>query len=185
METSTEQASFKGDRAGQVSSSQRLRPPGVNDGVLVHDLISRCSPLDENSLYCNLLQCSHFNQTCAVAEDNGAVVGWVSGYIRPDREDRLFIWQVAIAPEMRGRGLGIRLIRDILARDCCAGVSGIDTTITATNASSRSLFGKLASQLGASITERSCFESAAHFAGRNPTEFLVEIGPIPRSRSGR
>lgn len=178
METSTEQASGTGGRAGQASTFEELRPPQAADGVRVHDLIARCAPLDENSLYCNLLQCSHFAQTCVVAESGGIIVGWVSGYVRPDRPDRLFIWQVAVAPEARGTGLGGRMIREILARDSCRNVTGIHTTITATNTASWSLFRKLAADIDASFSERVAFKSDVHFAGRNPTEYLVEIGPF-------
>ena len=34
-----------------------LRAPRADDGSAVNELIERCKPLDENSVYCNLLQC--------------------------------------------------------------------------------------------------------------------------------
>jgi len=62
----------------------------------VHDLIARCPPLDRNSLYCNLLQCSHFAATCALARHDDTTVGFVSGYRPPSDPGVLFIWQVAV-----------------------------------------------------------------------------------------
>ena len=35
-------------------------------------------------MYCNLIQCDHFSDTCIVGEMNGEIVGWVSGYVLPD-----------------------------------------------------------------------------------------------------
>jgi L-2,4-diaminobutyric acid acetyltransferase len=184
METSTGQASKRGGWAGGQASINPLefREPRITDGVGIHDLIARCAPLDANSLYCNLLQSTHFAPTCVVAEIDGALMGWVSGYIRPDRPDRLFIWQVAVDPQARGKGLGGRMVREILLRDVCRNVSGIETTITASNSASRALFCKLADELGAAYRESPGFEADTHFEGRNPTEFLVEIGPV---RGGR
>ena len=61
-----------------------LRRPDAEDGAAVNGLIEQCKPLDENSVYCNLLQCSHFAETSSLAEIDGEVVGFVSGYLVPD-----------------------------------------------------------------------------------------------------
>ncbi|MBD4807723.1 diaminobutyrate acetyltransferase, partial [Xanthomonas citri pv. citri] len=37
-----------------------FRTPAVTDGPSVTELIAQCLPLDPNSAYCNLLQCTHF-----------------------------------------------------------------------------------------------------------------------------
>lgn len=185
METSTGQTSDAGGWAGHASISQQFRRPRATDGVRVHDLIARCDPLDANSLYCNLLQCTQFAETSVIVERDEAIVGWVSGYVRPDRQDTLFIWQVAVAPEARGLGLGGRMVREILARDACERITKINTTVTASNAPSRALFRRLAESLGASLAEYSCFDDVEHFGGRNPAEYLIEITSVSGGLSGR
>ncbi|MBI1361586.1 MAG: diaminobutyrate acetyltransferase [Alphaproteobacteria bacterium] len=185
METSTGQTFDSEGRAGQASSSLLFREPRAADGAMVHDLIAQCPPLDPNSLYCNLLQCSHFAGTCVIAEIGGKAGGWISGYIRPDRPDTLFIWQVAVAPEARGRGLGRRMIRAILERPACRGVTRLETTITESNDASWALFRGLAHDLHARFTHRPGFEAETHFAGRHATEHLVEIGSFRGGPSGR
>src|SRR5690606_21532662 len=60
-----------------------FRRPSELDGPQVTALIADCPPLDVNSAYCNLLQCSHFADTCVVAERAGQIVGWISGYRPP------------------------------------------------------------------------------------------------------
>src|SRR3546814_6183592 len=44
------------------------RRPQKADGPAIWALIRSIQALDDNSLYCNLLQCSHFADTCALAE---------------------------------------------------------------------------------------------------------------------
>lgn len=156
----------------------RIRAPRPTDGPAVHALIDACPPLDTNSLYCNLLQCTHFAGTSALAEQDGGVVGWVSGYRRPDRPDTLFIWQVAIAASARGSGIARRLVLDILARLECRGVRFIATTITAANAPSWALFESIARTLGANGRRRVLFDRAGHFDGAHETEHEFLIGPF-------
>ena len=68
-----------------------LRPPTATDGMAVHNLIAACPPLDTNSAYCNLIQCSHFSSTSVLADADGEVAGFISGHRIPERPDTLFI----------------------------------------------------------------------------------------------
>ncbi|RME64844.1 MAG: diaminobutyrate acetyltransferase [Alphaproteobacteria bacterium] len=162
-----------------------IRPPTATDGAAVHALIARCPPLDGNSLYCNLLQCTHFTETSALAEKGDALVGFVSGYRLPDEPGALFVWQVAVDPAARGQGLGERLIRAILARPACAGVTVLKATVTRTNGASRAMFERLAGRLGAAHKRTLLFDRERHLAGAHDSEYLMTIGPFaalgPRS----
>ncbi len=54
-----------------------LREPEAEDGADIWALVRDCKPLDENSMYCNLIQCDHFSDTCIVAElDDEIVAGF-------------------------------------------------------------------------------------------------------------
>lgn len=151
------------------------RMPVAEDGPDIRDLIDTCHPLDKNSLYCNLLQCTHFADTSIIAERAGKIVGWISGYIPPAAPDTLFIWQVAVAPEARGMGLALRLLNGLLARDGAAGLTRLQTTITDDNAASWALFRRLAMQHGATLTHQPHFTRDTHFAGDHATEHMVSI----------
>ncbi|MEX2479497.1 MAG: diaminobutyrate acetyltransferase [Gammaproteobacteria bacterium] len=157
-----------------------LSPPTATDAAAVHELIARCPPLDRNSLYCNLLQCSHFAATCALARDGERTVGFVSGYRPPTDPGVLFIWQVAVDETARGHGLAQRLIRDILARESSAGIDRLHTTVTPSNEASRAMFRRLAESLAAPVEIRPHFDRHIHLAGHAESEELFSIGPFTR-----
>jgi L-2,4-diaminobutyric acid acetyltransferase len=163
----------------------RLRRPVSEDGILVHQLVGHCPPLDENSLYCNLLQASHFAETSVAAElvrstgeAQAELAGFVSGYLLPDRPDTLFIWQVAVSEQARGLGLAGRMLREILQRPGCKGLRYLQTTITPGNRTSWALFRGLARKLNACCNESLLFSRDRHFMGRHDDEILLRIGPF-------
>ncbi len=155
-----------------------LRRPTAEDGRYVHQLVEQCSPLDPNSMYCNLLQSSHFAATSVAAVSEGNLVGFVSGYLVPARPDTLFVWQVAVGRQARGQGLATRMLRHIQARPECRAVAFLETSITASNDASWALFRGLAKQLDAPLNETVMFDRAEHFGGEHDTETLVRIGPF-------
>lgn len=157
-----------------------VRRPRKADGSKVWEMIQSIEKLDDNSMYCNLLQCSHFAGTCALAEINGNAVGWISGYVLPDAPDTLFVWQVAVHPDARGRGVAKRLILNLLKRKACRQVRHIHSTITRDNKASWALFRAIADELDSPLVDDAHFEREAHFGGAHDTEHLVEIGPINR-----
>jgi len=155
-----------------------LRAPTAEDGAAVYDLIAQCPPLDTNSMYCNLLQSSHFSDTSVAAELDEDIVGFISGYVLPKQPDTLFIWQVAVGEKARGQGLASRMLRDILQRPACQQVTFIETTITPDNRASWALFESLANKLSAQLNHSVMFDRQQHFAGQHETEMLVKIGPF-------
>lgn len=152
-----------------------MRHPTAKDGAGVAALISSSPPLDINSTYCVLLQCTHFAQTCILAERDGQLMGWISGYAPPTHTDSLFVWQVAVAEQARGTGLASRMLDALVARPALSGLNTLRTTITADNAASWRLFESFAQRHGGEISRLPLFEQDAHFAGQHATEFEFVI----------
>jgi L-2,4-diaminobutyric acid acetyltransferase len=159
-----------------------LRKPEDTDGFDVHRLIASCPPLDTNSMYCNLLQCSHFanSSVIAVDDDTQEVLGFISGYIKPKGSDTLFIWQVAVSEKARGQGLAKKMLLHILDRDLQQQLSYLETTITDNNPGSWALFMSLAKELNTELSRSELFTKDLHFQGVHDTENLVRIGPFQR-----
>lgn len=159
-----------------------LRQPTPNDGAPVFRLISRCPPLDINSMYCNLLQCTHFAATSVVAmqtvNTDEELVGSISAYLIPEREDTLFIWQVAVDESARGIGLAGNMLKHILNRPQCSQITHLETTITESNKASWALFESLANKRGSTLQKSVMFDRDKHLASEHDTEFLARIGPF-------
>lgn len=155
-----------------------FRPPVAEDGMSVFKLVENCSPLDTNSVYCNLLQCTHFSDTSVAAVHDGELIGFISAYLIPGRPDTLFIWQVAVAESARGQGLGTRMLRSILKRSQCLHVVYLETTITESNRASWALFESLAKKLKAPIKTAEMFNQDKHFNGEHDSETLLRLGPF-------
>ncbi|MEN8722214.1 MAG: diaminobutyrate acetyltransferase [Alphaproteobacteria bacterium] len=159
----------------------KLRQPDAKDGPTIEALITACPPLDQNSLYSTLLLCTDFADTCVVAEQDGKILGWVSGYIPPNDPATLFVWQVAVHEDARGQSLGRRMIAELLARPAAANAHRLRTTITPDNDASWALFQSVARHLGAALNDQPWFLREAHFAGAHDTENMVTIGPLKRA----
>lgn len=158
-----------------------VRKPKLNDGEPIYSLVESSPPLEINSIYSYLLVCSHFDQTSAVCEFKGDLVGFTSGYIHPHQNDTLFIWQIAVKHHMRGRGIAKEMLLNILERKELKNIKHIETTVTPDNESSRSLFTGLANQLDSPIMEEGYFTREVFPESGHPEEFMIRIGPITRN----
>lgn len=155
-----------------------FRTPIADDGYPVHQLIARCPPLDTNSIYCNLIQCAHFSETCVVVEQQGDMVAFLSAYIKPDNPGVVFIWQMAVDEKARGQNLARRMLDHLLSRAALRSVRFLETTITPDNPASQSVFRKLAGSLGTQLDEQVMFTRDMHFGGQHNDEVLFTIGPF-------
>jgi L-2,4-diaminobutyric acid acetyltransferase len=162
-----------------MTDTQRIafRHPTLEDGNRVYDLVRRCPPLDLNSSYSYFLLCSHFRDTCVVAEDGDRLVGFLSAYLIPDRADTLFAWQMAVDESARGHGLAGKMLDHLLAQPACAEVRSLETTVSPSNQASRRVFFRLAEKLQTGSNEESFLE-AGHFGTEShEEERLIRIGP--------
>lgn len=163
------------DRAAGVV----LRQPTVADASGMMSLVRNSPPLDINSAYAYLLLAAHFSATCRIAEDLFGLCGMVTGYRRPDQLDTLFVWQVAVAPRVRGQGIARQLVADV-TRDA----QWVEATVNPGNRPSEALFQRLAHERGELLTCTSLF-TKEHFqrGGDNvhAEEVLYRIGPRPEA----
>jgi L-2,4-diaminobutyric acid acetyltransferase len=169
-------------KGGGVLTCVRLRSPRVEDGPALTRLIAECPPLDNNSRYCNLLQCAHFADTCVVAETTDGLVGWISAYRPPSAPDEIFVWQVAVRADARGQGLGGRMLAQLMSRPAVRGADRLTTTVTASNEASLSMFTAFARRQGCELERTIKFERDRHFEGGHETEWQVSIGPLQISQ---
>ena len=133
-------------------------------------------------MYCNLLQCHDFADTAIAAETaDGDLVGFISGYRPPARQDTLFVWQVAVDSRMRGQGLALKMLLALVERLRPTGVSRLETTISPGNAASEALFKKAFRLLGADYSTEVLFSRQTHFNGEHDDEIIYRAGPFTQS----
>lgn len=162
-----------------------FRPPGKEDGAGILTLVHRLGVLDINSAYAYMLIGEHHAGTSVVAEIDGELGGFISGYLLPADPETLFVWQVGVAQAGRGKGLATRMLAEILKRPACADVRYLDTTVGPTNAPSQALFRGLARRLNARIDETELFSAELFDAfdegephEPHEPEILFRIGPF-------
>lgn len=164
------------------AQAMTLRKPVATDGPAIWKLVRACKPLDENSLYANLIQAEHFRDTCVVAEIGDEVVGWISGHIIP-QSGEIFVWQVAVGEKARGLGLGKTMLLDLVDRDAVKQAKFMKTTITKENAASWALFRSFARLIGGTLQGAPHFLQETHLDGAHATEHLVTISlPLEADR---
>lgn len=155
-----------------------LRQPERRDGAALHRLVASCPPLDLNSRYAYLLFCHHHARTSVIAESGGAIVGAITAYVPPAQPDTLFVWQVAVAPHMRGQGLATHML-DHLGLQWLAQrqLRWLETTISPGNDLSQNLFTGFARRHGAGCTTVTLFTAADFGESDHEEECLYRIGP--------
>ncbi|MGB8711730.1 MAG: diaminobutyrate acetyltransferase [Onishia taeanensis] len=167
---------------GNAKTSLFIRKPNPDDGWGIYELVKACPPLDVNSAYAYLLLATQFRDSCAVAtNEEGEIVGFVSGYVKSNASDTYFLWQVAVGEKARGTGLARRLVEAVMSRPELVDVRHLETTITPDNAASWGLFTRLADRWQAPLNSREYF-STDQLGGEHDPENLVRIGPFQPDR---
>jgi L-2,4-diaminobutyric acid acetyltransferase len=153
-----------------------FRSPKVSDGVRLWEIARDSKVLDLNSSYAYVLWCQDYAQTSVVAEVDGEVVGFVTGYLRPQLPDVVMVWQVAVDADQRGLGLAGKMLSQLMDRLEPRGITTLHTTISPDNTASQALFQGLADRRAMSIRREDLF-SANDFPDDHEQEDLYIVAP--------
>ncbi len=159
-----------------------LRPPRGSDAIAIRDLVAETGVLDLNSTYAYLLLATDFADTSIVAESDGDLHGFITGYQPPTRPDVLFVWQVAVASHAQRGGLAAAMLDNLVerVRNRRGGAPvTVEATVSPGNARSRAFFGAFARRHGVPLTEHPHFTAAQLDPDQaHEDEPLLRIGPI-------
>ena len=156
-----------------------VRKPALGDAADIHQLVVDGGTLEANSGYAYVLLCSHFAATSLVAEAEGELLGFVTGYRPPSHPDSVFVWQIGIASHARGRGLASILLDRLVALPACADVQYLEATVTPSNEPSKNLFLGFARRHGVPCRVRDGFAATVFPDECHESEQLYQIGPLP------
>lgn len=166
---------------GIRSTPVAIERPRPEDGSALWRIARDSTVLDLNSSYAYLLWVRDFAETSVIARVDGSVAGFVTGYLRPDEPDTVFVWQVAVDEAYRGAGIAGKLLRGLLDRLQPRGVRFLETTITSDNEASIRLFSALARDRNTEIVRDKLF-TADLFPDGHDDEDRYRIGPLAEPR---
>lgn len=161
--------------AGRVLPSYRT--PRVEDAQAMWQMVHESDQLDDNSLYYYALRCRDFADTSLVAELSNEVVGFLTGYFRPEQPNTYLVWQEATKPRHGVPMLGVQLFEQAADRAVGNGARYIEATVSADNKAIIMVLKKCAKRYHASVHTEVLFP-ASLFPGEHHDEVLYRIGPV-------
>ncbi|MFE0229910.1 diaminobutyrate acetyltransferase [[Kitasatospora] papulosa] len=168
-----------------TSTATRARPqyrtPHVEDAYTLWQMVDQTDALDNNSPYYYALWCRDFAATSLVATVENEVVGFLTGYFRPDEPDTYLVWQEAAKPRHGIPMLGVQIFERAADRAVEQGARFIEATVSADNKAIIMVLKKIAKRYSAEVNTRILFSSDL-FPGEHHDEVLYRIGPLaPRT----
>ncbi|MFB9274374.1 diaminobutyrate acetyltransferase [Cohnella cellulosilytica] len=153
------------------------RIPGQADGARMWEMARDSGKLDLNSAYFYLAMSRFFSESCRVAIDasDDSLAGFIVGFRQPQRQNTLFIWQIAVAERLRGRGIAGKLLDDASARD---DIRYVEATVSPSNGASRAMLAKWARGRGLEAEISPGFEERYFPGNGHEREDLYRIGPL-------
>nr|WP_281241707.1 diaminobutyrate acetyltransferase [Sediminibacillus albus] len=151
--------------------------PAVEDGAAMWELVNN-STLDQNSVYKYIMMSEFFSETCVIAKENNKLVGFVTAFIPPERQDVVFVWQIGVASDQRGKGIASKLLEELIDRDACRDVRFVEATVTPSNDASQTLFRRLARKYETECEVTEFFSEDLFPMDDHEGELSFRIGPI-------
>ncbi|PKR77334.1 diaminobutyrate acetyltransferase [Halalkalibacillus sediminis] len=156
-----------------------IEKPTVEDGSAMWELVNNSS-LDQNSAYKYLMMCEYFAETCVVAKEDDKVVGFVTAFIPPERQDVVFVWQIGVDSSQRGKGVASKLLDELVNRKACRDVRFLEATVTPSNQASQSLFKRFARDNDTECKISECFSEDLFPSDEHEEELTFRIGPLEK-----
>jgi L-2,4-diaminobutyric acid acetyltransferase len=157
----------------------KIRNVNVEDVKEVYKLLVANRPyVGLNSRYTYFLLAQDFSDTCIVAEHDGKIIAFSSGYIPPSRTDTLFNWETVVHRDYRGCGLQKRML---LHQIKMANAKFFEGTVNPSNKVSQRNFCELAELLHTKCETKVLFKEEDFENDGHEAEVLYRIGPISQN----
>jgi L-2,4-diaminobutyric acid acetyltransferase len=141
-------------------------------------VLARSLPREEHeAAYLYLLLSEHFATTSVLAEMEGYVVGFATGYRKPTCHDTLFVWQVGTAPPVQGKGIGTAMLLELLGYPENEDVRFVEVAAAPNDRAMRRLFARMAQALQAPLDDIPAI-APTHFVATRAGGSLLRLGPI-------
>jgi L-2,4-diaminobutyric acid acetyltransferase len=161
----------------------KIRNVVLDDIKQVYQLLTANRPyVGLNSRYTYFLLAKDFSDTCVVAEHEGKIVGFSSGYVSPAKHDTFFSWEAVVHKDYRGKCLQkLMLLKQIWI----TGAKYLEATINPSNEASKRNFLDLAQMLKTKCEESVMFSEEDFENDGHEAEVLFRVGPISQEQLER
>ncbi len=157
----------------------KIRNVTVQDIKEVYRLLVANRPyVGLNSRYTYFLLAKDFSDTCVVAEQDGKIVAFSSGYIPPARPDTFFSWEAVVHKDYRGYNLQKRML---LHQIQTANATYFEGTVNPSNKISKKNFRDIAKLFNTKCDEKILFGEDDFENDGHEAEILCRIGPIAQN----
>ncbi|MFJ7150869.1 diaminobutyrate acetyltransferase [Streptomyces sp. NPDC100445] len=167
-----------GAEQGTVAKKRAVfRAPVPEDGPAVWKLVENTPGLDSNSVYYYTLWFRDFADGSLVATVDDELVGFLTGYRRPDEPDTYFVWQTAVNPRHGIPFLGVKLFQAAAEQQVADGARYVEATVSAENKAILMVLKQFAKKHSAQVETRVLFPGSL-FPDSHHDEVLYRIGPL-------
>jgi len=164
----------------QSNLNFKIRNVSLKDIKEVYSLLKANRPyVGLNSRYTYFLLAKDFADTCVVAELNGKIVAFSSGYVSPTKKDTFFSWEAVVHRDYRGNKLQKRML---LWQIMITGVRYFEGTVNPSNEASKMSFLSLAQLLKTTCEESLLFSEDDFENDGHEPEILYRVGPISQEQ---
>lgn len=121
---------------------------------MIRDVVKQCEPLISLYVpYYYWMNITYFQETCAVAEENGTIVGWLSILSLPQK--KYFVHQLGVNPDFRNKGVASALISYLFQKiKDNHDLSSIELTIERDNEPVKKMFGRASTKFNMTFTKK-------------------------------
>ncbi|QFZ18771.1 diaminobutyrate acetyltransferase [Saccharothrix syringae] len=165
------------DRGTAAKGRAVFRTPVPEDGPAVWKLVENTPGLDTNSAYCYALWFRDFAGGSLVATADDELVGFLTGYRRPDEPETYFVWQTAVNPRHGIPFLGVKLFQAAADRQVAGGARYVEATVSAENKAILMVLKQFAKKHSARVETGVLFPGSL-FPDGHHDEVLYRIGPL-------
>jgi L-2,4-diaminobutyric acid acetyltransferase len=158
----------------------KIRNVKVEDIKEVYKLLVANRPyVGLNSRYTYFLLARDFSDTCVVAEHDGKIIAFSSGYVPSSRADTFFNWETVVHRDYRGYNLQKRML---LHQIKITNAKFFEGTVNPSNEVSRRNFCELAELLNTKCEKKMLFKEEDFENDGHEPEVLYRIGPISQNK---
>ncbi|MGW0704205.1 diaminobutyrate acetyltransferase [Streptomyces sp. NPDC002867] len=175
--TITTTSAVAAERSTVANKQAVFRAPVPQDGPAVWKMVEDTPGLDSNSLYYYSLWFRDFADGSLVATVHDELVGFLTGYRRPEEPETYFVWQTAVSPRHGIPFLGVKLFQAAADQQVANGARYVEATVSAENKAIIMVLKQFAKKHSAPIETRVLFPSSL-FTDSHHDEVLYRIGPL-------